>query len=475
MSTRSVIVAAAVALAVASSACAGSGADKAGGRAEQVAETIARPVGKPVTLTLVTVDDLWASEFAAAATRLSGGSIRIRTRLGGGWIIDYERRLVWDVRSGKADLVSVGARAWDRMGVTSFQALVAPLLVDSLELQQRILASRSVDRMLESLEPLGLVGLAVLPGPLRRPLGVSRPLVGPRDYAGATIGIRLGGVARATIVALGATSKGYRIGSLAGLDGAELDLDTIVGNGYDAAARALTANVVLWSRPETIVISRDAFRRLSPAQRKVLRRAGREAVAPLLARLEKDENEALAALCDRDKLSLATVSDSELAALRAAVRPVYRQLERDAETRKLVAEIRKLKPGTGSEPLRCSRASVDGAALAGRWSATAHRDELLAAGAQPKETAPGQNTLRLELEGGRWVARLQNGRMWTGTYAVTGDRVRITLETCSHNPCTPDASADYGWSIYRDRLSLTQLPGPTSLWQLTAKPFERRR
>src|SRR5438876_773304 len=88
--------------------------------------------------------------------------------------------------------------------------------------------------------------------------GRSKPLVLPPDYRGATIAIRLGGVARATFATLGATAKGYVIGVLPAVDGAELDLNTIAENGYDARSRALTANVVLWPRPQTIFANRAA-------------------------------------------------------------------------------------------------------------------------------------------------------------------------------------------------------------------------
>jgi TRAP-type C4-dicarboxylate transport system substrate-binding protein len=465
------VFAAAVALVVGAVACSGAGGDKAGGQAE-LPRTPVQPVGKPVTLTLVTVDDTWASEFATAASRLSGGSIRIHVRVGGEWLLDYERRLVDDVRAGKAELASVGARAWDRMGVTSFQGVVAPFLVDSLELQQRVLAGGRPARMLESVEPLGLVGVALLPGVLRRPLGVSRELVGPEDYAGTRFGIRLGRVAEATAKALRARPRPYRIGALGAADGAELDVATIVNNGYDKGARALTANVVLWARPETIVISRRAFLRLGPAQREVLRRAGREAAAPVRARIEREQREALAGLCQRGALRLASASPSELAALRAAVRPVYRELERDPGTRKLIAEIRRIKRGIASEPLRCRAAVIAAAAIEGRWSATATREQLLAAGAEPKEVGPGQRTATLELDRGRWVARLEPNRSWTGTYAITGERTRFILRTCSHNPCDPGATAVHEWSVYRDTLSLKPF-GRSQLWQLTAAPWTR--
>src|SRR5207244_6643586 len=124
----------------------------------------------------------------------------------------YESKTIDAVRRGQADLGAVGARVWDAFGVKSFRALVAPFLVDSLALEQRVLAGPLAARMLAGLDRAGVVGLAVLPGPLRRPLGLSRRLVGPADYRRATIAIRLGGVARATFRALGATLQGSNIG-----------------------------------------------------------------------------------------------------------------------------------------------------------------------------------------------------------------------------------------------------------------------
>ena len=90
------------------------------------------------------------------------------------------------------------------------QALVAPLLVDDLELQERLLEGPLATRMLDGLDRAGVVGLALTPGPLRRPIGVTRSLAGPKDYRGATIGIKFGDVARTpTFEALGARVTGY--------------------------------------------------------------------------------------------------------------------------------------------------------------------------------------------------------------------------------------------------------------------------
>ena len=231
--------------------CGGSSTDKAGG-----------PEGdEPVVLTLANMDtdptNIDSPDFIAAVERASGGSIHIAETHG--WRSDaplgeQEPRTIEDVRTGKVDLAVIPARAWDTVGVTSFQALVAPFLVDSADLERRVAESEVASRMLEGVEPLGLTGLALLPGPLRYPLGVSKPLLGPADYEGTTIGIRPSGVAELTFRALGAEAQVFAPGSLDGLDGAELDTVTIAFVRYDEQSTALTANVVLWPKAVTIVM-----------------------------------------------------------------------------------------------------------------------------------------------------------------------------------------------------------------------------
>ena len=156
MSPRAVVAAAAVALIAAASASAGSGPDKAGGR-----EQPSKPVGKPVTLVLASGDGAFADAYAAAVARLSGGTIRIDVRVARVLQANYERFTVEDVRRGKAQLGSVAARIWDTMGASSMRALVAPLLVDSLALQKRVLESPLAGQMLAGLDRAGVVGLAL--------------------------------------------------------------------------------------------------------------------------------------------------------------------------------------------------------------------------------------------------------------------------------------------------------------------------
>ena len=448
--------------------CGGSGGDKAGGHDANAVER----VGKPVTLRLLTVDDLWASEYAAAVARRSGGSIRVRTQLGGSALLDYEQRFVAKVRAGDYDLTSVGARAWDRLGVQSLRAFVAPLLIDSLGQERRALATPHARQALQGVGRLDLVGLALLPGPLRRPFGLTRALVRPEDFEGAAMGLRLGRVAEDTYRTLGARPKPYHIGSLAGLDGAELDLWTIGNNRYDAPGSTLTGNLVLWARPETIVIRRASFDRLAPAQRDVLRRAAADAVGPVLARLQREQQNALVEICNRGATTVAQAGSADVASLRAAVAPVYERLERDPATKRLIAEIRALRGSAGADIVRCAPTSTQAGSLEGVWRADVTGAEIRASGGSAAEAAVVSGPATLELRRGRWTFRSARTTV-NGTYRVEGPVVALTMRTCTVNPCSPGMVTEYGWSIYRDRLTLSRRPGRLFWPRLVAKPLRR--
>jgi TRAP-type C4-dicarboxylate transport system substrate-binding protein len=456
--------------------CSGSGADKAGGGGD----------GTAVALRLESEDEATftgAPEFAAAVERLSGGSLRIElVQAGLGDQVDYERGVVDDVRRGKAELGIVALRAWDRLGVTSFRGLLAPLLVDSLELEARVLAGRHADRMLDGVERAGVVGIALLPGPLRRPLGVTRPLLGPESYRGTTLGVRPGGVAEETTRALGARPLAYIAGSLSGLDGAELDPATIAYNGYDRMRATLTTNVVLWPKPFTIVMNRDAFGRLTPGQRALLRRAGRDAVAPELRQIARDDAAALAAACQGGALRLASASPRDLAALRRAVEPVYRDLARDRLARGVLASISAMRgnlaAGDAVVPCNGGGATRDLVAhrLEGRWAWDWTESELVAADI-PARDVPGLiGSGSVDFDAGRFSATTSpSGRRSTGRYRIDGDLITLTFDDPAPPGTVADKAYELRWSRYRDSLAFDRVPGREPLLAMLIEPFERER
>src|SRR6266545_5821124 len=213
-----------------------SGGTKAGGR----------PLTHPIALSIANHETEGRDlvEYVAAVDQLSGGSIHLERHEGWrGPQIDYDRATVADVRAGRIDLAKIAVRSLDTVGVTDFQALTAPFLVDSIALERTVLASPLADEMLAGLTPAGVVGVAVLPGEPRRPFGQRRRFVAPSDYRGAVFGIRPSSLSVETFSVLGSRPRSYVPGELPyAFDGAELDLATIERNEYDTSVTSLTGN-----------------------------------------------------------------------------------------------------------------------------------------------------------------------------------------------------------------------------------------
>jgi TRAP-type transport system periplasmic protein len=435
---------AAVALAAVAAGCAGAGDDRAGGKPE------------PTALTLTMANGLHGSEelqpFADEVARLSGGKLRIEFRnrwLGWPWRRP-ESAVIRDVAAGKAGLGVVGSRAWDDVGVSSFNALHAPLLVDSYALQGDLLESGIPAEMLKALEPLHLVGIGILPGPLRKLLGVERPLRQPADFRGQRIGITDSRVARETLRALGvrtiALPAGARIG---GLDGIEQQVESIEGNTYDAAARYLTPNINLWPRPLVLFMNDAAYTALEPAQRDVLREAVRNALPVTLAATRSRERDAAAVLCRRG-LSFVVATPADVSTLREALAPVYRELERDDQTRAFIARIAKLRQATSvaAETLpSCSTGerSASAAIRDGVYTNTTTADDArrarIRAGDRFYARLPVRH--RLVLKSGDFVIHdiFPNGQTEigaSGTYSVYRDRIIFQ---------TSEDTISFAWSV----------------------------
>ena len=291
--------------------------------------------------------------FAAAVARLSNNTVRIEFK--NDWrqgSPSYETGVIGDVKAGKADLGWAGSRAFDSVGVPTFDALHAPLLIDSYALEQRVLQSPLVGDMLDGLKPLGVIGLGVLPGPMRKPLGVS-PLVRPEDYRGKTIAISRSRVARQTLRALGASAKEIPAGGeIDAFDGVEQQISAIEGNDYDNGRQEPDRERQPLAAAPGPVHEQEGVRR---AQRHPARRAPRGS-AQRAAGHDGDPAQGArgtetAILCRR-KPTFLTASDSDLAALRRAVRPVYDRLERDTVTKSAIEQIRTMRSGAALDHRR---------------------------------------------------------------------------------------------------------------------------
>jgi TRAP-type C4-dicarboxylate transport system substrate-binding protein len=432
-----------------------------------------------------------AQEYIDSVRRLSASGVRIDNRTG--WrrnVIDYDRAVLADLRAGEVDLAKIAVRSLDELGVTDFQPLQAPLLIDSLRLERAVIESPIPAHLLPNLRRLGVVGVAVLPGALRRPFRRHGSLAAPAAFEGATFGIRPSLVAATTVRALGARPLAYVAGTFPSvLDGAELDLTSLEGAGFDVPGSSIVRNISLWPRMFVVVANAKRWQSLSPAQRAILRRAGRAALAPAITRLRNGETEEAGVLCNRKRLAFVTSSPGQLAAYNRALRPVYTALARSAAPRALLGEIAAMKRrlGTPADQLpACVTPTSSGAAASpasridGVYRMTATLGDLRRAGAREDELVPeNYGTWIFAFDHGRFADTQENASSCTwgyGTYTVAGAQMKWAFvdggglaPTGANN--RPGEAFRFGWSRYRDLLTLSRAAGAISPANFRAAPF----
>src|SRR5581483_4275575 len=315
----------------------------------------------PVTLKIAIRDgdfggDPAAGDFVSRVQRLSHGALQLEVEsYWGSGAHDAEQQLVRAVSTGKVDLGIVGTRAMDELGVRSFQALTAPLLVDSYPLERAVIASPIPGRMLAGLAPLKLTGLGVLGEGLRKPVAVKAPLLGPDSWRGVTFAAFRSRAAAATVRALGARASDVWGDALSTaltngrVQGAENDLITYYTNDRQAQAPYVTANVNLWPRTEVVFANAASLGKLTSEQQGWLRAAAAGAAAASTERWDHD-GQLAAELC-KAGAHLVNASPADLAALRTSLAPVYASLGRDPQTRAFLARIEAMKRGVHTRPL----------------------------------------------------------------------------------------------------------------------------
>jgi TRAP-type C4-dicarboxylate transport system substrate-binding protein len=395
--------------------------------------------------------------------------------------IDSEARTLQEVRDGRIDMASIGARAFAAEGVKAFEPLVAPFQLDSYELQRRVLASPAADRMLASVKQLGLVGIALLPGELRRPLGVSRAFLGPSDYRDAAFGIRPADMAMRTAEALGARPEERAVTSdISTVDVVEQGVLGIDGRDYDSQARALTTNVVLWPRAVVVVINRKAYDHLTADQRDALAAAGRASVDSTAKWTEGNDAQAVSDICKRGRLEMRAASAAQLDELRAAVGPLVQELEHNEATRASQREIEALaRDAQPADVLTCPRpaeapATAEPTPLDGIWVMDSDARQLAdAMGTEinaPDIVPENWGHLTVVLDRGRFAFTEANSQACSWGYgdaSVHGDRLELTVDdgggrTPNNAKNRPGEHFEYEWSLYRDQLTLDPVKGAVS-------------
>ena len=127
--------------------------------------------------------------FVQRVSDLSRGKMSVKVTYSvGGLAMNAEQQVVKDVAAGSFDLGFAGTSVFDTLGVPSFQALSAPMLIDSYPLENAVIRSSLPAKMMAGLAKLDVTGLAVVGDEMRRPVGVRQPILSLADWRGITFG-----------------------------------------------------------------------------------------------------------------------------------------------------------------------------------------------------------------------------------------------------------------------------------------------
>lgn len=465
------------------SAC-GAGGDKAGAEAAP----------EPVVLTMLDPLSFDGSRgFVDEVERVSNG--RLRIEVVGNWHnkdVTKEGDLIAAVRDGEAQLGITPVRAWHDAGVRSFDALIAPFLVDSLELQTAVLKSDIAGQMLAGASTAGVAGIGILPGPMRQPMGITRDLLGASGYDGASIAISPSAVATRSFEALGATAtvSVFEHESMAPFDGMELHIEALDGNLYDDTVQSITTNVSLWPRPLVLFGNSAAMAALSADQRQFLQQAAVTAIDAKDATDLAVARYAVGNVCRRGKVTFLRATPAQLDELRARFAPVYQWLREDPATAGFLDRIQALSPAAVVDPAApdlwtCpddSDATASGHSaepahhpeqIDGVYTMNTTYEQELATG-DPRPIEENYGSFVFVFDRGRFAFTQEQGPSCTWAYGrikADGDKLIWDFEdgggqapNGAYN--NPGEHFAYAWSLYREVMTLSRAPG-----ELSPEPF----
>jgi len=327
--------------------------DRAGGTAgaDTVVLSFAQPNSEP--------DDaltLWAEKVDEE----SNGTVKVEFENGyRAGEAEHEKDTVLDVAAGKVDAGWVGARVFDQMGVTSFQPLLAPMLVDSQSLQGEVFEAGIPAEMLEGLDAIDVHGIGVLPGPMRRVLSKGDPLTTPAAFQGLNVGSAYSAITEQTYAALGATTTPMPSGAdISGVDAMEAQMGSIDGNHYEEkGGTSVVGNFNLWPRPLVLFINQGMWAKLSKSQQRILTDSAAEVLPSALDAASEDDTGSTEAECTYG-LAMPQATPAELADFRDAFQPVYDAIAEDSQNETWLAQIGDLKTQLGEGPDAATCGSV---------------------------------------------------------------------------------------------------------------------
>jgi TRAP-type transport system periplasmic protein len=290
-------------------------------------------------------------EFVKRVDEASSGAISVQTRPSypGGDV-----PLLQGVRDGAVEMASVSSAVWATQGVRSFDALQALGLITRYDLEREVITGPIAEEMLQGVEAIGLKGLAIHEGGLRKPLGARVQLTSPAAFRGLTIRTPESSVLETGIRALGAdatsipVSEVYRSLRDGTVDGMAANLGLVQTLQLYEVAQFITMNVNLWPFPTVLAMNQAAFDALSSEQQDIITEAA-SGISGFSIDILTRPSELPQTLCD-EGIRFAISTPDQLAQFEQASEATIAQLSEDETIRGFIDQILAVREGLGDPP-----------------------------------------------------------------------------------------------------------------------------
>lgn len=288
--------------------------------------------------------DFFVKELAAA----SGGKLKVDSlpNYAGG-----DAPLLDDVSGGTVEMASVSSAVFDTKGVTDFQALQIPFLMNRYDLERSVITGDIGKAMLGGVDKVGLVGLAIHEGGLRKPLAKDAPILTVADWKGKKTRSVQSDLLKSGLSALGATptptpvTEIYSALKSGVVDSAEANLGLINSLKLYEQAKFTTLNINLWPFPTVLVMNKVAYDKLGEDQKAAIKTAADKVPGFSIEIFTKPTTDLVAALCGKG-MKFAFAKPEDIGAMAAATKSVTTDFgAKDPKVQGFIDQIQALKNG----------------------------------------------------------------------------------------------------------------------------------
>ena len=311
------------------SACSRSAGDAPGG-AQLLTATDVHVADYP-TVTAVK----WIGQTLAEKT---GGRLRLRQYHSGQ--LGREAEAIDMARFGVIDITRVYSGALNNAFPLT-QALCLPYVFESVAHMRRALDGGVAEQVLRGFETRNLVGLAIYDSGARCFYNTKHPIVEPNDLHGLKLRVASSDIfiqlmrllgANPTPMSLGDTFSGMETHMI---DGAENNMRSFHSSRHFEAAHYWSQSEHSYA-PDVLLMSRDSFERLTPADRQLLLETARASVEVMRQQWDASENTARQAVADFG----ITFNEVDMPAFRKAADPLLQRYLQRPELAALTRRIR---------------------------------------------------------------------------------------------------------------------------------------